>query len=60
MKLQDLPINPRYIIGLIIILMMGVLMYLGTIETEIGITIIIGVAAALGLYEKQSSIGSSK
>lgn len=51
MKLPS-SVSMRHIIGLIIILMMGVLMYTETVSTEVGISIIIGVAAALGLYER--------
>lgn len=47
-------LNTRRLTGLVIIIMMGLLMYTGTVETEVGITVIIGVAAGLGIYEGKS------
>lgn len=41
----------RYVLGFVLIIMMGALMYSETVETAVGISVVIGVAAALGLYE---------
>lgn len=50
MSVNDL-LRPRYIVGLITIIIFAVLMYLGTVDQTVGVTVIIGILAALGIYE---------
>lgn len=47
-----MPIEPRWIVGVIALLLVAVLMYSGTITTEIGVPIIVAILGALGLYER--------
>lgn len=53
MDLKDLA-QPRFLLGALVIIIMAILMYLQTIQSNVGITVIIGVLAALGLWEGRS------
>lgn len=50
MAVNDL-LTPRYIIGIIGIIVFAALMYLETVSATVGVTVIIGILAALGVYE---------
>lgn len=59
MALNDL-LKPKYVLGVIVIILMAALMYTKTIDTGVGITVIIGVLAALGLYEGAKRSGKMR
>lgn len=50
MAINDL-LKPRFIIGVLAIILFTGLMYTQTVGVDIGVTVIIGVLAALGVYE---------
>jgi len=53
MAISDL-LKPRFIIALIALIAAIVMMYLGTIEPETGVTIILGILVAFGAYYARS------
>lgn len=49
---MELPIKPRWIVGVIAILIVAALMYAETIQPVVGMPVIIAVLGALGLYHR--------
>lgn len=50
MTVNDL-LRPRFVLGVIAIIILAGLIYTQSIDSTVGITVIIGVLAALGVYE---------
>lgn len=49
----NLPIEPRWVVGVIALVVVGGLMYAGTIPSDMGMTVIVAVLGGLGLYERR-------
>lgn len=50
---SKLPIEPRWILGIVAVVVVGALMAMEVIETSVGLSVLVSVLAGLGVYERQ-------
>lgn len=44
-------INWRYVLGIVAVLVFGALLITGSVQREVGVTILVGILATLGVFE---------